>query len=69
MTTTPGQWQSTCDELTDEDRRVQARADAATFVLHQQFTRAHGAPQGELTTLVTTLVRGGVFLSSGERSH
>jgi hypothetical protein len=69
MTTMPGHWQSSCDELTDEDRRVSPRTDAATFVLHQQFTRAHGSPRGELTTLVTTLVRGGAFLSSIERHH
>lgn len=62
MSITPEHWQSKSMQ-----ERLQARADAATFVLHQQFTRAHGTPKGELTTLVTTSVDGGVFLSRLER--
>lgn len=45
----------------------QERTDANTFRVQQQFMRAHGAPKGQLTTLVTTLIDGGVFLCSGER--
>jgi len=47
---------------TDEEQRMRARTDANTFRLQQQFMRAHGAPRGELTTLVTTPTDGGVFL-------
>jgi hypothetical protein len=45
---------ATCDALTQEQKRLQLRTDAATFCLHQQFLRAHGLPKGELTTLMTT---------------
>lgn len=45
----------------------QARIDANTFRLQQQFMQAHGAPTGPLTTLVTTLMDGGLFLCSERR--
>ncbi|MET0535712.1 MAG: hypothetical protein ABW171_15965 [Steroidobacter sp.] len=69
MTTTPGYWQSKSGQhgRADDDKLLSTRTDAVTFALHQQFTRAHGAPKGELTTLVTDLVDGGVFVSNGER--
>lgn len=50
--------------LTDEEQRSRTRTDANTFRLQQQFMRAHGMPKGQLTTLVTTSVDGGVFLCS-----
>jgi hypothetical protein len=62
MTTLPEQTMG--HALTDEELSVRARTDANTFRLQQQFMRAHGAPRGELTTLVTTSVDGGVFLCS-----
>jgi hypothetical protein len=65
MTTQPGQPMRLA--LTGEKQRLQARNDANTFRLQQQFIRAHGAPRGQLTTLVTTSVEGGVFLSSADR--
>jgi hypothetical protein len=52
--------------FTDE-QRLRARTDANTFRLQQQFMRAHGAPRGQLTTLVTTSGEGGVFVSSIDR--
>ena len=60
MTTLPEQTMR--HALTDEEQRMRVRTDANTFRLQQQFMRAHGAPRGELTTLVTTSVEGGVFL-------
>lgn len=65
MTTLPGQTMR--HALTDEERRLRARTDANTFRLQQQFIQAHGAPRGQLTTLVTTSNDGGVFLSSVDR--
>lgn len=65
MTTLPGQ--TTRHALTDEEQRP--RTDASTFRLQQQFMRAHGAPTGQLTTLVTTSIEGGVFLCSNRRRH
>ena len=65
MTTLPVQ--TTRHALTDEERRLRARTDTNTFRLQQQFLRAHGAPRGQLTMLVTTSVEGGVFLSSLDR--
>ena len=62
MTTLPEQTMG--HALTDEEQSMRARTDANTFRLQQQFMRAHGAPRGELTTLVTTSVDGGVFLCS-----
>lgn len=62
MTTLPEQKMR--HALTDEEQRTRARTDANTFRLQQQFMRAHGAPRGELTTLVTTSLDGGVFLCS-----
>jgi hypothetical protein len=53
--------------LTDDEQRLRTRNDASTFRLQQQFMRAHGATNGQLTTLVTTSVEGGVFLSSHRR--
>ena len=69
MTTTPGYWQSTPphDDGVYNQHDEPTRADAMTFRLHQQFVRAHGAPKGELTTLVTNMTEGGVFMSGGER--
>ena len=52
-----------CDALTDEEKRLQARADQESFQLHVQFVRAHGLPKGE----VTLLSAGGVFYSGVER--
>ena len=63
MITVPGHRHSKPDE------RLQARNDASTFRLQQQFRQAHGAPTGELTTLVTSLVEGGVFVSSQQRGQ
>jgi hypothetical protein len=51
----------------DDEQRLRTRNDASTFRLQQQFARAHGATKGQLTTLVTTSVEGGVFLSSQRR--
>ena len=65
MTTLPVQ--TTRDALTDEEQRSRARTDANTFRLQQQFIQAHGAPRGQLTTLVTTSVEGGVFLWTSGR--
>ena len=65
MTTLPVQTMR--HALTDEEQRLRARTDANTFRLQQQFIRAHGAPRGPLTTLVTTSGEGGVFLSSVDR--
>jgi hypothetical protein len=67
MTTLPGQ--TTRHALTDEEQRSRARTDASTFRLQQQFMRAHGAPTGQLTTLVTTSIEGGVFLCAHRRRH
>lgn len=53
--------------LMDEEQRMRARTDANTFRLQQQFMRAHGAPTGKLTTLVTTSVDGGVFVCNRPR--
>jgi hypothetical protein len=53
--------------FTDEEQRLRARTDANTFRLQQQFMRAHGAPRGQLTTLVTTSGEGGVFVCSQRR--
>ena len=50
--------------LTDEEQRSRLRTDANTFRLQQQFMRAHGAPRGQLTMLVTTSIEGSAFLSS-----
>jgi len=55
--------------LMDEEQRSPARSDANTFHLQQQFIRAHGAPTGQLTTLITTSIEGGVFLSRVEGSQ
>lgn len=55
------------DARRDEEQRPRAPIDASTFRLNQQFMRAHGAPRGELTTLVTSLVEGGAFLSGAEQ--
>ena len=63
MTLLPGQ--TPRHALTDDEQRARTRIDASTFRLQQQFMRAHGAPTGQLTTLVTTSVEGGVFLCSG----
>lgn len=63
MTTLPEQTMR--HALKDDEQRLPSRIDASTFRLQQQFMRAHGAPRGQLTTLVT--VEGGVFLSSNER--
>lgn len=52
--------------LMDEEQRAPSRADANTFHLQQQFIQAHGAPTGQLTTLITTSIEGGVFLSRVE---
>lgn len=65
MTTLPGQTMR--HALTDEKQHLRARTDANTFRLQQQFIRAHGAPRGPLTTLVTTSGEGGVFLSCIDR--
>ena len=54
--------------LTDDEQRLRTRNDASTFRLQQQFMRAHGATSGQLTTLVTTSVEGGVFLCANRRS-
>jgi hypothetical protein len=54
--------------LMDEEQRAPARTDASTFRLQQQFMRAHGLPTGQLTTLVTSSIEGGVFLCS-RREH
>lgn len=53
--------------LSDDERRLRTRNDASTFRLQQQFMRAHGATRGQLTTLVTTSVEGGVFVSTQRR--
>ena len=53
--------------LTEEEQRSRARADASTFRLQQQFIRAHGIPSGQLTTLVTSSIEGGVFLCANRR--
>jgi hypothetical protein len=55
--------------LMDEEQRLPTRADASTFRLQQQFMRAHGAPTGQLTTLITTSIEGGVFLCSDRRQQ
>lgn len=52
---------------TDDEQRLRTRNDASTFRLQQQFMRAHGAISGQLTTLITTSVEGGVFLSTQRR--
>lgn len=49
--------------LRDEELRSRTRTDATAFRLQQLFMREHGVPRGQLTTLVTTPVEGGVFLS------
>lgn len=49
------------------EERWRTRTDASTFRLQQQFRQAHGACTGELTTLVTSVVDGGVFVSGIER--
>jgi hypothetical protein len=64
MTTLPDEMRR--HALTDVEQRLRARNDANTFRLQQQFMRAHGASRGQLTTLVTNTVEGGVFLC-GER--
>jgi hypothetical protein len=61
MTTLPGQ--TLRHALRDEEQRPRTRTDANSFRLQQQFIRAHGAPRGPLTTLVTTPGEGGAFLS------
>ena len=65
MTTLPEQPRR--HTLTDQEQRVPTRNDANTFRLQQQFMRAHGAPRGQLTTLITTSVEGGVFVCSQRR--
>jgi hypothetical protein len=65
MTTLPEQTMR--HALKDDEQRLPSRTDASTFRLQQQFMRAHGAPRGQLTTLVTTTVEGGVFLSGNQR--
>jgi hypothetical protein len=40
------------DALADEEKRRQARIDAAPFQLQVQFVRAHGLPRGEVTMLL-----------------
>ena len=52
-----------CDALTEQEKRAQTPADAATYRLHLQFMRAHGLPKGE----VTTLANGGSLMSGVER--
>lgn len=65
MSTLPEQMRR--DALTDEKQRQRTRNDANTFRLQQQFMRAHGACGGQLTTLVTTSVEGGVFVCASRR--
>jgi hypothetical protein len=65
MTTLPEQTRR--HALTDEKVRLRTRNDASTFRLQQQFMRAHGAPRGQLTTLITTSGEGGVFVCSQRR--
>lgn len=42
--------QTMCDTDQDEEKRLTARTDPASFKLHAEFVRWHGMPKGEYTT-------------------
>jgi hypothetical protein len=51
--------QTMCDALNEDEQRLQSPASVETFRLATEFSRAHGVPRGE----VTTLCGGNVLLS------
>jgi hypothetical protein len=38
-----------CNELAEEERRLDLHTDERSFTLNKTFVRAHGLPQGEYT--------------------